>query len=366
MNIPQFPTSELLNTQAFGNIFNHTTNAYKFLWMDAILKLLQTTHYGKECFQVKDITKDMLVSAYYPLVHFRLSFGKQDQIKNYYDNLTGCLLHDNIGKVERLIVRQGIPAQISSQLSKYVLFRVLTPFYAEELRGLLDVQKNPQIKKLANAQYDKNFPPFYRISDNDDKIYVHEMWRGYIKDNEKIIRGWLTYYWIKFLQTRNPNIPAIANKIEKPQERGSMASQREFWADIIRQQKIHCLYSKRRISTENFALDHYIPWNFIGHNQLWNLVPTIKEVNSSKSDNLPSAIYYEGFVKIQHISVNHLNETPPQKWRHLRESYEVSLHVPLQKLIMQDQLRKSLEETILPMLKLAQNAGFINWKYPSG
>ena len=33
-------------------------------------------------------------------------------------------------------------------------------------------------------------------------------------------------------------------------------------------------------------IDHYVPWGFVLHNELWNLIPTFKNINSSKGNNI--------------------------------------------------------------------------------
>jgi hypothetical protein len=45
------------------------------------------------------------------------------------------------------------------------------------------------------------------------------------------------------------------------------------------------------LKPKDISLDHYVPWSFVVHDQLWNLIPTTKSVNSKKSDLLPSKKY---------------------------------------------------------------------------
>ncbi|MFO7585650.1 MAG: HNH endonuclease domain-containing protein [Anaerolineales bacterium] len=36
-----------------------------------------------------------------------------------------------------------------------------------------------------------------------------------------------------------------------------------------------------------YSLDHFLPWRYVAHDLLWNILPASKSVNSSKSDSLP-------------------------------------------------------------------------------
>ena len=49
------------------------------------------------------------------------------------------------------------------------------------------------------------------------------------------------------------------------------------------------------------SLDHFIPWSFVLHDQMWNLVLTFKNINSKKSDNLLDYdTYIDKFRNIQY------------------------------------------------------------------
>ncbi|MDY5576621.1 MAG: HNH endonuclease domain-containing protein [Lachnospiraceae bacterium] len=39
--------------------------------------------------------------------------------------------------------------------------------------------------------------------------------------------------------------------------------------------------------TENdISIDHFVPWSYVAHDEMWNLNPTTKSINSSKRNNL--------------------------------------------------------------------------------
>ena len=52
---------------------------------------------------------------------------------------------------------------------------------------------------------------------------------------------------------------------------------------------LHCVWSNKRIATKSrLNLDHVVPFSVWKNNDLWNLLPASKTVNSQKSDKVPS------------------------------------------------------------------------------
>lgn len=57
------------------------------------------------------------------------------------------------------------------------------------------------------------------------------------------------------------------------------------------------------LSPTSFALDHFLPWSFVVHDRLWNLLPADPRANSAKGDHVPDRGYIEDFVRIQHAGL---------------------------------------------------------------
>lgn len=88
----------------------------------------------------------------------------------------------------------------------------------------------------------------------------------------------------QFLQVRNPNVPAISNKLIKPETRAPLTAQHRYWNTVMQiTGPIECIYTGRQLHSGEYELDHFIPWSFVSHNLLWNLVPADGSVNSSKT-----------------------------------------------------------------------------------
>ena len=54
-------------------------------------------------------------------------------------------------------------------------------------------------------------------------------------------------------------------------------------------EKIHCIWTAKRIRNEHYEIDHCFPWSRWYNNDLWNLMPASVRANGEKSEKLPSA-----------------------------------------------------------------------------
>ncbi|NJK63942.1 MAG: hypothetical protein HC921_15785 [Synechococcaceae cyanobacterium SM2_3_1] len=172
--------------------------------------------------------------------------------------------------------------------------------------------------------------------------------------------------FLQYMQRRNPSVPAVASKIFPPLERESMSEQTKFWKLVIAQSdNLHCIYSDQIIQ-EDFSLDHYLPWTFVAHNQPWNLIPIPKSVNSSKSNKLPSDVYFDKLIKIQHIGITIADKhSSVSKWA---EPYILDLGFSSKdELLVFENLSRQYNLKVKPLVALAISQGFEgNWIYQSG
>jgi len=60
---------------------------------------------------------------------------------------------------------------------------------------------------------------------------------------------------------------------------------------------IHCVWSNSRLKNKDYHVDHCFPWSRWANNDLWNLMPTTKNINLRKSEKLPSASIIESSTK---------------------------------------------------------------------
>ena len=88
------------------------------------------------------------------------------------------------------------------------------------------------------------------VKGKKDKIILNEGWKDYLQKNYKVIKGWIYYKIVCFLQKRNPNVPAIAFKIEAPKSR-NLTRATSLWKEIITFKNINDIYTGMDFTEEN-------------------------------------------------------------------------------------------------------------------
>ncbi|MCL6433944.1 MAG: hypothetical protein K6T90_06930 [Leptolyngbyaceae cyanobacterium HOT.MB2.61] len=363
------PDSESLDIATFSRLLDDTTNSYKFLFFLSLLDILSSRLFSVASpIGLKDLAVEMLVNAWYPHSVFRLSFGLQDMVAEKLDSLE-LNFDESLLKItegNKTIVREAIQSKnIDDKLTRYVPFRLIRPFF-RELRGLKDQQVNSEVKSAAEKFFESR-KPFYKFNQDATAILIHPEWASYIQINYRIIRGWVSWGWLQYMQKRNPNTPAIANKLFPPRERESLRSQTSYWRTVIGNCKnLRCIYSNQILDLDDISLDHYLPWSFVAHDQLWNLIPVPKSVNSSKSDKIPSNDYFARFVWTQHRGITTFYEFGSKKlWNKYVEPYFADLGFSDEaKLLNYEQFKQQYELKVKPLIALAVGQGFEpDWKY---
>ncbi|MBD2576514.1 HNH endonuclease domain-containing protein [Oscillatoria sp. FACHB-1406] len=379
----QLPESEQIDVSALARIFTNTTTSYKYLFFLSVLDILKRRNFTVSCpINFREIIVEMLANAWYPHTYFKLYFGTQDKIAQKLDSLQleiteRVLKFTDTDKTElRATIAQQNLKDAIAHLKRYVPFRLIAPFLETELEAE-NVKRGTGncLEKAMPALADRYFErrkPFYKFDTSSYRdctsILIHPDWANYIKNNYAIVRGWVFWEWVQYMQKLNPNTPNIINKIFIPQQRGSLEVQKQYWKLILKSNPILCIYSGRNLEANNISLDHYLPWSFVAHDLLWNLIPTHPSINSAKSNNLPSEQYFDAFVKVQHQGlVTSHEQLKPQQWGKMIESYLAEFRMSgTEDLLNLEKLRNAYKLTIQPLISLATLQGFTpNWFYRS-
>ncbi|MBN4003507.1 HNH endonuclease domain-containing protein [Nostoc sp. LPT] len=370
------PLSDKVNVTVLAQIFKSITNSYKYLYFLSVLDILKRRSFDTlSPISFREVIVEMLANAWYPHNYFKIYFGIQDQIANKLDALeleiTEPILkfRDTDKKLLRATINNQNLDDIVISINRYVSYRLIRPFFFQETRGLKDYDVNPAIINLANDQFNIK-KPLYCFNAEDQKncnaIILHPDWIQYLEENYTIVRGWASWEWLNYMQQRNPSTPNVVNKLFMPHQRDSLTNQTKYWKTILEYQDIKCIYSQVKLDKDEISLDHYLPWSFVAHDQLWNLIPTTKYVNSSKSNNLPSEEYFQAFLELQHIGLTIAYENiSKNQWLKYTESFVSELKVSqADDLLNLDILSKAYKITTLPLISLATIQGFSpNWVY---
>ena len=377
INGPTLPPQTKIDVQAFSRALDDTTATYKFLWLLAILKIVESKN--ETVIKFRDISREMVNLAIPPVYEFKLHFGGSDQTKGsdrtkQYLNrifLNGAPKREanNAASVSFSEEEEKRFDKVRRDMEIYVPYRLLTPFFESDLKKLeKDYERKDEIIKLAAKTFRSKSPPLYRfISDGDNSaIEIHPSWRDYWLSNMAIVRGWAMWNWATFLQDRNPSIPGIINKIQHDSPERLMGAQRDFWKEVIKHKNGHttCIYSENKISFAQCDIDHYIPWSFIGHSHLWNLAPVAKEANRSKSDRLPADNYLQALVNAQHEALTIRERRFPRKFGKLIDPYYNDLGLSASELMDETKLFAAYKKLMKPTIAMAQNNQFSpGWRW---
>ncbi|SMN10897.1 hypothetical protein SPBRAN_1072 [uncultured Candidatus Thioglobus sp.] len=336
----KLPKQSNLNISEFSNLFKNTSTSYKYLFFQAMLAYLKETNFKKTDYSFELLEAKMLEIAEHPIKIYRLNFGNDDRVARK--------LHNKFEKIDLL---------------KFVPYRLLSPFFTEQIKGLNTTATH---KKIACLSQEFEAPSIYKIIDNSISIKVE--WMAYFQENFAIIEAWSLWHWANYLQKKNPNVLAILNKLQKPSERLSLQKQTKYWQTVLNAQPFNCIYSGNKITPSNLSLDHFLPWSFIGHDQLWNLIPTSTNINASKSDNIPSMDkYLDNFIEVQKIGLEvAFDEMGKDRWQENISDFATDFNMQFSDLRQpnNDIFISKYKEIIMPLSVLAKNSGFnCEWAY---
>jgi hypothetical protein len=374
MNAPtNLPSSSHLPVEHLAASFGDVTNSYKFYWLLAILENLKAEPTLTMPFS--RLIASMIGNVWYPVNYFLLSFGKQDRLGNIaldVRNDQNLMANTPRTEVVQTVLRywhsprSGVEKKIRS-LGIYVPYRFLRPFFAAELRGLPDWKVNAQIRILADQSFqDSDRPCLYRFVESPEPaIELHPRWADYLRTNLHIVTGYCLWHLTNYLQKNNPNVPNIVGKLAEPGQR-NLRNARTFWQVAMNEiGECRCIYTGEVVEPYGFSLDHFLPWSFVAHDLLWNIIPTSPNVNSAKSDQLPALDrYFDSFAQLQYQALHAVAGHGKAK---LLEDYILLLRQPSVDELTALSLpafAQLLQDTITPQVQIARNMGFAaNWSY---
>lgn len=338
MNLPYHPEISISKLSA---VFRNTSATYKFYWFWSILEAVED---GKIKIDKKEIFARMLSLAWYPVNYFHLSFGMQDLIEEAILKVKD-LERFNIDDKRKIIYdrlnKSSNPQtnQLLNHFDKNVPHKFLSPWLGSGSKS------STYLASLNST----NEAPYSLFKDH---IVISDNWWHYFYNNTAVLKAFCYWNLSLFLQSRNPNVPDIPNKIHRPIVRGSLSNHKtKFWDHVIEEMgTVHCIYTGNKIEKGNYAIEHFIPHQFVAHDLMWNLIPADSTFNSIKSDKLPRFdVYFDSFYNFQKLGVEVIKQISPKN--HYLQDY-----LPIFPDLEIDKYK--FEEHIKPMLTIAHNNGF--------
>jgi len=331
------PYSDKLPVSKLAASFGNTSATYKFYWLLAVLELVEE---GQVTLPKRQLFARMIGNAWYTVNYFHVSFGKQDLIQQaVYTILEQERLTIDTKKPLLLSILEKSELKTTKQtlyhFNKNVPHWFLSPWFPKVV-GENDVTYRKRIYSSSQVFENDCLYALY-----DDHIVINPNWVDYLKENARILKDFIYWNLTLFLQTRNPNVPDIPNKLIKPAQRNTLSSQRTHYWNIVFKElgTVDCIFTDNKLVVANFALDHFIPHAFVSHDLIWNLVPIDTTFNSQKSDKLPvMERHFDKFFSLQ------------------KTAYEIISHHNAKNKYLEDYL------TIFPILDSKENFEYLRYK----
>ena len=371
-----------LDIEGFSKMMSSPSYCYKFYWLEAIVQLISANRTEAT---YDEIINKMIVNAWFP-------------VQEYHIHLSGIYgegeVKDNLEKaVSRLFKLSDLPSnadeiQIINKLNEFSDDKELH-FYKTELtknvpyKALSGFANKGTEKIDLNSSAGRMIAYYNRLSGseillpytfNDEKslkkvVSFNDGWIQMIQDNTVSILGWIKYEKVKWLQNNNPEVPGIVYKLTQEDEKTrKLENVRKLWDAILEIRPVKNVFMEGDINRESYAVDHFIPRNFVMNDELWNLMPMDPMQNMQKNKKLPAwNDYFEQFANNQFIMYELIHEKPGLQ-KLYNHCYKDNLHSIW---AVQELYRKGnsptefiniLEKNMQPVYDSARRQGYEIWK----
>lgn len=345
------PISNNLPINKLSSVFGSASATYKFYWFIAIIELVEE---GNIEIQKRKIFSRMISNSWYTINYFHISFGKQDNLQIAVEKILAeekLTIDEKKIKLENCLENSNNRETISQlfHFDKNVPHWFLSPWFPK-INNETDNQQKSRIYSDSQRFLNDSLYSLHK-----DFITINPNWISYLKSNAKVLKDYCYWNLALFLQTRNPNVPDIPNKLIKPAIRNGLTKQtNEYWKLVFKELgSVNCIFTNTKLyfDEKNYALDHFVPHAFVSHDLIWNLLPIENKFNSFKSDKLPLFDkHFDKFYDLQKLAFE-INKHHNSKSKYMDEFLTIFPNI--------DAFEKDkFSNTIQPLITIASNNGF--------
>jgi 5-methylcytosine-specific restriction endonuclease McrA len=251
--------------------------------------------------------KPMLVKCLLDLGDFEKDEGSQWVEKN------GDTYTVNLHFVAARFLRYYHPLKFKFKLKQEATKqRVAIYDKLETYKELLGVKKTPSKKQICLDKFKKlreetfrhslmrdmvlpkllNDCNIYKITKDKEHIIIKKDVVDYMHENKNVLDSALNHMISQYLENCNAS-PNISTKMDEELNRKYLSPKQK--KEVLRIAKNTCFYCHAK--DEKFAMDHFVPWNYIGQTEQYNMVPACTPCNSSKHDKLTVPKYLDNIIK---------------------------------------------------------------------
>ena len=354
---------------------------YKFYWLEAIVQLISANRTEAT---YDEIINKMIANAWFP-------------VQEYHIHLSGIYgdgdVKDNLEKaVSRLYELTQLPSnaneiQIMNKLAEFSDDKELHSYKTELTKNVpykaLSGFANKGTEKINLESSAGRMIAYYnKLSGSelllpytfgDDKslkkvVKFNDGWIQMIQDNMVSILGWIKYEKVKWLQNNNPEVPGIVYKLAQDDEKArKLDNVRRLWDAILEIRPVKNVFMDGDINRESYAVDHFIPRNFVMNDELWNLMPMDPIQNMKKNKKLPVWENYFGQFANNQFMMYEMIFEKPELLKLYKQCYKDNLHSiwAIQELYRKgnsaDEFRNILDKNMHPVYHSARRQGYDIW-----
>ncbi len=363
----KLPWNEKLDTIHLQRLFDNMSECYKLFWFQAIVDQVAA---GNTELSYSDLIDNMIADAWYMVTEYRLNLGPADNLEDLVHYAQSLL---NLKSSEKkTVILESIRNSKDKDLlrrkrilTQNVPYRLQAPFMNGFKGSAWDGPKQDLADRINS--YEGLLYRFIEISSINSRILVDRGWAEYICDNYEILKGWIQYNMIQYLQRRNPSVPGIPNKLFPPQER-KLQKVTAYWKAVLEVHPMQDIYGNMTLdASSSISIDHFVPWSYVAHDELWNLHPTTRSINSRKSNSLPDwETYFKKLCNAEYCAYDlvwqydHIHAAFDRCAKEHVNSTDV-MHKLYKRGLTRAEFSSHLEEIMLPVYNAALNLGFGRW-----
>ena len=370
-----------LDIEGFSKMMSSPSYCYKFYWLEAIVQLISANRTEAT---YDEIINKMIANAWFP-------------VQGYHIHLSGIYgdgdVKDNLEKaVSRLYELTQLPSnaneiQIMNKLAEFSDDKELHSYKTELTKNVpykaLSGFANKGTEKINLESSAGRMIAYYnKLSGSelllpytfgDDKslkkvVKFNDGWIQMIQDNMVSILGWIKYEKVKWLQNNNPEVPGIVYKLAQDDEKArKLDNVRKLWDAILEIRPVKNVFMDGDINRESYAVDHFIPRNFVMNDELWNLMPMDPIQNMKKNKKLPVWENYFGQFANNQFMMYEMIFEKPELLKLYKQCYKDNLHSiwAIQELYRKgnsaDEFRNILDKNMHPVYDSARRQGYDIW-----
>lgn len=257
---------------------------------------------------VRDVVREMIVIAWAPGALYRLSFGFHDRLQDSICDLksaSGLRPTATEARVRAALGAWRDADERIEALSQLVPTRFLSPWLELGLDPSIrdDRRTRAIVRKAAETLADPDGPP-YALERTGGELVIDfgPGWREWFLGHSLILARHTEFALARFLQSRNPHVPGIVDKLKMPGNRKLAPARRMIERLRHKQGRLVDAYSGNMLDLR-YAVDHVLPRSFVAHDLLWNLVPTSVDHNQDKGETLPGRSLLPKIAQFHHEAI---------------------------------------------------------------